>query len=44
MTGDTINLGESTYMSEGNGNDIGGRLNVSRELGKKGRVLCSVEW
>jgi len=41
MTGDTINLGESTYMSEGNGNDIGGRLDVSRELGKKGRVLSA---
>jgi len=41
MNGDTINLGESTYMSEGKGNEIGGRLDVSRELGKKGRVLSA---
>lgn len=41
MTGDTINLGESVYMSEGDGNNLGGRLDMSRELGKKGRVLSA---
>ena len=36
---DTINNGNSDYYSEGNGKNIGGRLDASRQLGKKGRVL-----
>ena len=39
IEGDTINHGNSKYNSEGNGKNIGGTLNVSRQLGKKGRVL-----
>ena len=39
QTGDTINHGESDYFSEGNGKEIELRLDASRELGKKGRVL-----
>lgn len=38
-TNDTINSGDSEYYSEGNGKNIGGRLDASRQLGKKGRVL-----
>ncbi len=41
VSGDTINLGESDYMSEGTGSNIGGRLDISRELGKEGRVLSA---
>lgn len=36
---DSINKGDSKYSSDGNGYNVGGRLEVSRELGKKGRVL-----
>jgi len=38
-TTDTINSGDSEYFSEGNGKNIGARLDASRELGKEGRVL-----
>lgn len=38
-TNDTINYGDSRYRSEGNGKNMGARLDVSRTLGKKGRVL-----
>ena len=41
QTGDTINHGDSEYYSEGNGRNIGGRLDVSRTLGKEGRVLSA---
>lgn len=41
LSGDTINLGESNYMSEGDGNSVGATLDVSRKLGKKGRVLSA---
>ena len=37
--GDSINYGNSRYSSEGNGKNIGGTLEGSRQLGKKGRVL-----
>lgn len=36
---DTINNGDSKYASEGNGKGLGARLEVSRELGKDGRVV-----
>ncbi len=36
---DSINKGDSKYSSDGNGYNVGGRLEVSRQLGKKGRVL-----
>ena len=36
---DTINYGSSNYTSEGTGENIGGTLEASRKLGKKGRVL-----
>ena len=36
---DSINKGDSKYSSDGNGQNIGGRLEVSRQLGKTGRVL-----
>ncbi|MDD2474512.1 MAG: outer membrane beta-barrel protein [Dysgonamonadaceae bacterium] len=39
LEGDTINYGDSKYLSEGNGKNIGGTLNVSRQLAKKGRVI-----
>lgn len=38
---DTINYGNSQYASQGNGKEMSGRLEVSRELGKKGRVLSA---
>jgi hypothetical protein len=38
-TNDTINSGDSEYYSEGDGKNIGARLDASRQLGKKGRVL-----
>ncbi|MDO5664988.1 MAG: TonB-dependent receptor [Bacteroidia bacterium] len=37
--GDSINYGDSKYNSEGNGKDLSARLDVSRTLGKKGRIL-----
>ena len=37
--GDSINHGDSKYYSEGDGKNIGGTLEGSRTLGKKGRVL-----
>lgn len=36
---DTVNWGKSEAYSEGTSKNISGRLDVSRELGKKGRVL-----
>lgn len=41
LSGDTINHGSSEYTSDGNGKNYGGNLEVSRELGKKGRVLSA---
>lgn len=41
QTGDTINMGDSEYYSEGNGNNIGGNLDVSRQLGTEGRVISA---
>ena len=37
--GDTINHGDSRYNSEGDGKNLSARLDVSRTLGKKGRIL-----
>ena len=37
--GDTINHGDSQYLSEGTGKSIGGTLEASRKLGSTGRVL-----
>lgn len=37
--GDSINHGDSEYYSKGDGKNIGGTLEGSRTLGKKGRVL-----
>ena len=42
QTGDTINMGDSEYYSEGNGNNIGGNLDVSRQLGTEGRVISAL--
>lgn len=39
LEGDTINHGDSKYFSDGNGKNLGGTLNVSRQLRKKGRVI-----
>ncbi len=36
---DTINSGDSEYHSKGDGTDISGSLEVSRTLGKSGRIL-----
>ena len=36
---DTINYGNSKYSSEGDGKNIGGTLQGSRQLWKKGRVV-----
>ena len=36
---DTINYGDSKYSSEGKGKNIGGTLQGSRQLWKKGRVI-----
>lgn len=36
---DSINYGNSDYYAHGNGNDVELDLDVSRQLGKKGRVL-----
>lgn len=41
MSGDTINYGDSDYFSEGEGTNAGGRLDVSRTIGKPGRVLSA---
>lgn len=38
---DTINYGDSRYFSDGNGKNLSGRLDVSRTLGKKGRILSA---
>ncbi len=37
--GDSINYGDSKYNSDGNGKNLSARLDVSRTLGKKGRIL-----
>lgn len=37
--GDSVNWGSSNYYSDGKGLDLNGRLEVSRQLGKPGRVL-----
>lgn len=39
MLSDTINHGDSRYFSEGDGKNVSARLDVSRTLGKKGRIL-----
>jgi hypothetical protein len=36
---DTINSGDSYYYSEGKGNNLNASLEVSRQLGKKGRTI-----
>lgn len=36
---DIINEGSSSYFSDGENKEVSGRLEVSRQLGKKGRVL-----
>ena len=36
---DSINYGDSKYNSEGDGKTLSARLDVSRTLGKKGRIL-----
>ena len=41
QTGETINSGDSDYFSEGNGNNIGGNLDISRQLGAEGRVISA---
>lgn len=41
LSGDTINYGDSRYFSEGNGANYGGNLDISRKLGKEGRVLSA---
>ncbi|MDR2816616.1 MAG: carboxypeptidase-like regulatory domain-containing protein, partial [Proteiniphilum sp.] len=41
LSGDTINHGSSEYFSEGNGTNYGGNLDISRKLGKEGRVLSA---
>lgn len=41
QTGDTINHGNSEYFSEGNGKNYGGNLDISRKLGKEGRVVSA---
>lgn len=41
QSGDTINFGNSEYLSEGNGNNIGGNLDISRQLGTEGRVISA---
>lgn len=40
-TGDSINEGNSDYYSEGNGKDLEARLDISRTLGKQGRILSA---
>ncbi len=41
LSGDTINHGNSEYFSEGDGKSYGGNLDISRKLGKEGRVLSA---
>ena len=41
LSNDTINNGNSQYVSEGDGKEVRLRLDASRELGKKGRVLSA---
>ena len=41
LSGDTINHGDSKYFSEGDGKNYGGNLDISRKLGKEGRVLSA---
>lgn len=41
LSGDTINHGNSEYFSEGKGKNYGGNLDISRQLGKQGRVLSA---
>ncbi|MDR0421859.1 MAG: outer membrane beta-barrel protein [Proteiniphilum sp.] len=41
LSGDTVNHGNSEYLSEGNGKNYGGNLDISRKLGKEGRVLSA---
>lgn len=38
---DTINSGDSRYNSDGNGKNLSARLDISRTLGKKGRILSA---
>ena len=40
-TTDTINSGDSKYNQDGTGKNISGRLDISRTLGKKGRILSA---
>lgn len=40
-TGELINDGHSDYFSEGNGSEVGGRLDFSRKLGDNGRVISA---
>ncbi len=39
INNDSINNGNSVYNSQGDGKNVGLRLDASRELGKKGRVV-----
>lgn len=41
LSGDTVNHGNSEYFSEGDGRNYGGNLDISRKLGKEGRVLSA---
>lgn len=41
LLGDTINHGDSEYFSKGDGRNYGGNLDISRKLGKDGRVLSA---
>lgn len=41
QSGDTINHGDSKYFSEGDGTNWGANLDISRKLGKDGRVLSA---
>jgi len=38
---DTINRGDSRYLSEGNGSNFGGSLDFSRQVGRQGRVISA---
>lgn len=41
LSGDTINYGDSEYFSEGDGKNYGGNIDISRKLGKEGRVVSA---
>lgn len=41
LSGDTINHGDSKYFSKGDGTNYGGNIDISRKLGKEGRVLSA---